>query len=63
MKSEKRPEVVVITGGSAGVGRATVRKFAMAGARIGILGRNCERLQATKEEVETIGSDCVTVSA
>jgi short-subunit dehydrogenase len=62
MRSEKQPEVVVITGGSAGVGRATARKFAMAGARIGILGRNCERLQSTKEEVEAIGSDCVAIS-
>ncbi len=63
MKSEKQPEVVVVTGGTAGVGRATVRKFAMAGAKIGIIARDCERLQATKEEVEAIGAEAVTVSA
>lgn len=62
MKSEKQPEVVVITGGTAGLGRAAVRKFAMAGAKIGILARNCERLEAAKEEVEAIGSSCATVS-
>ncbi len=63
MKFEKQPEVVVITGGSAGVGRATVRKFAVAGANIGIIARNCDRLQSAKDEVETIGSKCVIVSA
>jgi NADP-dependent 3-hydroxy acid dehydrogenase YdfG len=62
MRSEKQPEVVVITGGSAGIGRATARKFALAGARIGILGRNCDRLQSTKEEMEAIGSECVAIS-
>lgn len=63
MKSEKQPEVVVVTGGSAGVGRATVRKFAMNGADIGIIARNCERLEQTKQEVETIGSRAVAISA
>jgi len=32
-------EVVVITGASAGVGRATARKFARHGARIALLAR------------------------
>lgn len=63
MRPEKLPEVVVITGGSAGIGRATVRKFAMNGARIGIIARNCGRLQETVEEVETIGSRAIAVSA
>ncbi len=34
-----KPEVVAITGASAGVGRATVRAFAKRGARIGLLAR------------------------
>ncbi|OGW39015.1 MAG: short-chain dehydrogenase [Nitrospirae bacterium GWD2_57_9] len=63
MRSEKQPEVVVVTGGTAGVGRAIVRKFAMAGARIGIIARDCERLESAKEEVETIGATAVAVSA
>jgi NAD(P)-dependent dehydrogenase (short-subunit alcohol dehydrogenase family) len=33
------PEVVVITGASAGVGRATAHRFARAGARIGLIAR------------------------
>ncbi len=63
MKSEKQPEVVVVTGGTAGVGRATVRKFAMNDAHIGIIARNCERLEQAKQEVETIGGRAVAVSA
>src|SRR4051794_8460343 len=37
MASTKRPEVVVVTGASAGVGRATVRAFAGQGAHVGLL--------------------------
>lgn len=63
MKSEKQPEVVVVTGGTAGLGRATVRKFVVAGAHIGIIARNCERLEQTKQEVEAIGGRAVAISA
>nr|MBA3609206.1 SDR family NAD(P)-dependent oxidoreductase [Chthoniobacterales bacterium] len=34
-----QPKVVVITGASAGVGRATVREFAKRGAHIGLIAR------------------------
>ena len=37
-------EVVVITGASAGVGRAAVRRFARQGARLGLLGAGRRRL-------------------
>jgi NAD(P)-dependent dehydrogenase (short-subunit alcohol dehydrogenase family) len=59
----KQPEVVVVTGGTAGIGRAVVRKLAMQGAKIGIIARDCDRLEQTKEEVETIGGSAVIVSA
>jgi NADP-dependent 3-hydroxy acid dehydrogenase YdfG len=39
MTIRSRPEVVVITGASAGVGRATARKFAEQGAHVGLLAR------------------------
>ena len=53
----RRPEreVVVITGASAGVGRATVRTFARDGARIGLLARGRDGLEAAKREVEAAG--------
>ncbi|MGH7449105.1 MAG: SDR family NAD(P)-dependent oxidoreductase, partial [Longimicrobiales bacterium] len=40
-----KPEVVVITGASAGVGRATARRFARQGARIGLLARGADGLE------------------
>jgi NAD(P)-dependent dehydrogenase (short-subunit alcohol dehydrogenase family) len=48
-------QVVVVTGASAGVGRAVVRAYARRGARIGLLARGRERLEATRREVEALG--------
>jgi NAD(P)-dependent dehydrogenase (short-subunit alcohol dehydrogenase family) len=47
--------VVVITGSSAGVGRATVRAFAKRGAHVGLLARGRDGLSATRAEVEREG--------
>jgi len=54
-------EVVVITGASAGVGRATVRKFARHGARIGLIARGLEGLKAAEKEVEELGGKALVV--
>jgi short-subunit dehydrogenase len=48
-------EVVVITGASAGLGRAIAERFADAGARIGLIARGRERLEAAREDVEARG--------
>lgn len=57
----KKPEVVVITGASAGVGRATARAFGRRGAHIGLLARGEEGLQAAKREVEIAGGKGVVI--
>jgi short-subunit dehydrogenase len=46
---------VVITGASAGVGRATAREFARHGWNVALLARGVERLEATAREVERCG--------
>jgi NAD(P)-dependent dehydrogenase (short-subunit alcohol dehydrogenase family) len=47
--------VVVVTGASAGVGRAVVREFARRGDRIGLLARGEEGLAAARREAEELG--------
>ncbi|HUF66856.1 MAG TPA: SDR family oxidoreductase [Gemmatimonadaceae bacterium] len=51
----RRPEVIVVTGASAGLGRAVVREFAREGAHIGLIARGEERLETTRAEVEQLG--------
>ena len=54
-------EVVVITGASAGVGRATVRRFARHGARIGLLARGPDGLEGARKDVEKLGGKALVV--
>ena len=48
-------EVVVITGGTAGVGRATARRFARDGATVVVLARGDDGLAATIADIEQLG--------
>jgi NADP-dependent 3-hydroxy acid dehydrogenase YdfG len=54
-------EVVVITGASAGVGRATARAFGRRGASIGLIARDRHRLEATKAEIEHAGGRALVI--
>jgi NAD(P)-dependent dehydrogenase (short-subunit alcohol dehydrogenase family) len=56
-----RPQVVVVTGASAGVGRATVREFARRGASIGLLARGLDGLEAARREVEALGGKALVI--
>lgn len=57
------PEVVVVTGASAGVGRATVRRFAREGAHIGLLARGRDGLEGARKEVEDAGGRALVLPA
>lgn len=63
MADEARGKVVVITGASAGVGRATTRLFAENGAKLGLIARGKLRLDAAKSEVEERGGEAIAVEA
>lgn len=54
-------EVVIITGASAGVGRATARRFARNRARIGLIARGLDGLEAAKREVEELGGEAIAL--
>ena len=55
--AEQNPEVVVITGASAGVGRATAQRFAKDGANIALIARGRDKLESTAREVEELGGE------
>jgi len=57
----KHKEVVVITGASAGVGRATVREFAKHGAWIGLIARGRDGLEGARREVEAEGGKALVL--
>lgn len=61
--SRDRQPVVVITGASAGVGRATARLFARRGARLGLIARGPDGLEGARSEAETVGARAVAVTA
>jgi NAD(P)-dependent dehydrogenase (short-subunit alcohol dehydrogenase family) len=61
MTVSKESPVVVITGASAGVGRATAQAFARRGARIGLLARGREGLEAVRKDVEALGSTALVI--
>ncbi len=54
-------QTVVITGATAGVGRATARAFANRGANVGLLARGPEALKATRDELEATGTRALDV--
>lgn len=57
----RKPEVVVITGASAGVGRAIVRAFAKRGAHIGLLARGHAGLEGAHKDVEQLGGKALVI--
>lgn len=55
MEKDFQNKTVVITGGSAGLGRSMVREFAKHGANIGLIARGIDGLKAANKEIEDLG--------
>lgn len=55
--------VVVITGASSGIGRATVLEFAAKGARVVLVSRSAANLRGVVEECEAMGAEAMAVAA
>ncbi|MGA9286156.1 MAG: SDR family oxidoreductase [Solirubrobacteraceae bacterium] len=60
-ENDSKGLVVVITGASSGVGRATAQAFAHKGAAVGLIARGVDALRATEEEVVSLGGRAVGV--
>ena len=58
---ERMSRVVVVTGGSGGVGRAVVRMLGARGESVGILARATDGLRAAEREVKAAGSHALAV--
>ena len=58
-----RGKRVLVTGGSAGIGKAIARKIAEAGAKTLIVARDPEKLAATRAEFAALGLEVETYSA
>src|SRR5579885_599235 len=56
-----KPEVVVVTGASAGLGRAIVRRFAREGAHVGLLARGRDGLEGAKKDAEELGGKALVL--
>ena len=56
-------EVVVVTGASSGVGRAVARAFGSRGAKVGLIARNVEALQACAKEIRDAGGQALVCPA
>ncbi|HEX8635584.1 MAG TPA: glucose 1-dehydrogenase [Pyrinomonadaceae bacterium] len=63
MDDELKDKIALVTGASSGIGRATAFKFAAAGARVALVGRDGEALEAVAVEIVKLGGEAFAVAA
>ena len=56
-------KVALVTGAGSGIGKATAKLFAYAGARVAVLTRNEEEAHATCTEIRHAGGDAIGLVA
>ena len=59
----ERTPVVLVTGGSRGIGAALAKRFSAAGHRVTLLARDADALAATAKEIETVTGQIVRTIA
>ena len=53
---------MVVTGASAGIGRATALAFARRGYRVGLVARGVDGLEAARREIEALGAEALAIT-
>ncbi|HKQ99661.1 MAG TPA: glucose 1-dehydrogenase, partial [Pyrinomonadaceae bacterium] len=61
--SHVQGKVAVVTGATSGIGRATALRFAEAGARVAIIGRNAQTLKEVASEIQINNGEALTIRA
>lgn len=61
MPSDSR--IVVVTGASAGIGRATAVEFGRQGWRVALLARGIDGLEGAKQDIERVGAEAMIIEA
>ncbi len=56
-----KESVVLVTGGSRGIGKAIAMEFAREGARLSICGRTAETLRETAKEIQSTGAEILAL--
>jgi NAD(P)-dependent dehydrogenase (short-subunit alcohol dehydrogenase family) len=59
-KASDSPRVVVVTGASGGIGRATAQRFAARGDTVALLARGASGLEGARRDVESLGGTAAT---
>jgi NAD(P)-dependent dehydrogenase (short-subunit alcohol dehydrogenase family) len=63
MEKELEGKVAIVTGATSGIGRATALRFAEAGARVALVGRNAQVLNVVASEIQVAGSEALAIRA